>query len=189
MMKHWYIISVSALLAVVAIVGTVFALMRKDTPKLENEFVPANVSCEVYETLTYAGSPQYVEQHADVRIKNTGNIDAYLRIRFVSYWVKYNPETTSWEISAKSSVMPELHIASGWVKSSTSDTYYYPTPVNPETFTPYINTAPIVLQKDGDYVQVLEVFAEAIQSLPNSAVTGSWNVTLGTDGVTIISAN
>ena len=61
--------------------------------------------------------------------------------------------------------------------------------MNPETFTPYINTAPIVLQKDGDYVQVLEVFAEAIQSLPKSAVTGSWNVTLGTDGVTIISAN
>ena len=189
MKKHWYIISVSALLAVAAIVGTVFALMRKDTPKLENEFVPAVVQCEVHEALSYTGTyPEYVTEHGNVRIKNTGNIDSYLRIRFVSYWVKFNTETTSWEIAPKSSVMPDLHVdTTNWVAGD-NYTYYYPTPVNPKAFTPIINTAPIVLQTDGEYIQVLEVFAEAIQSLPSSAVTGSWHVTLDANGK-IISAD
>jgi hypothetical protein len=44
------------------------------------------------------------------------------------------------------------------------------------------------LQTDGEYIQVLEVFAEAIQSLPSSAVTGSWHVTLDANGK-IISAD
>ena len=184
MKKHWYIISVSALLAVAAIVGTVFALMRKDTPKLENEFVPAVVQCEVHEALSYTSTyPEYVTEHANVRIKNTGNIDSYLRIRFVSYWVKFNTETTSWEIAAKSSVMPELNIASGWIAGD-NYTYYYPTPVAPDAFTTQINTAPIVLQKDGDYIQVLEVFGEAIQALPTDAVVNSWHVVLSGNTIT-----
>ena len=46
--------------------------------------------------------------------------------------------------------------------------------------------AHLALQQDGDYHQVIEVFAEAIQSEPDNAVTNSWGVTLTDNIITAV---
>lgn len=182
------IIPAVALLLICSICATVYALMIDKTPTVENNFTPAFVACEVYKGDIYTypdGAPSYISQHNNIRVKNTGNIDEYLRVRFVSYWVKYNSETSSWEVTSKPSEMPTFAVESGWIAGS-NDTYYYKSPVAPGDL-PTVVTGSIVLEKNGEYVQVLEVFAEAVQSLPTTAVTSAWHVTLDGNG-NIVSA-
>lgn len=150
--------------------GTVIAYMFRQTEYKDNEFVPANVSCKVVEE--FDGT-----QKTSIQVQNTGNIDAYLRVRFISYWVDADGN-----IVAKPSSMPEINIATGWINGA-NNTYYYKTPVSPTEQTDSLLSSPITLEKDENgYMQVIEVFAEAIQSKPHNAVTDSWKVTLDTNG-------
>lgn len=150
--------------------GTVFAYMFRRTEYKDNEFTPANVACKVVEEFNGV-------RKASIQVQNTGNIDAYLRVRLVSYWVDADGN-----IVAKPSAMPEINMAAGWIKGA-NNTYYYKTPVSPTKQTTSLLSSPITLEKDENgYMQVIEVFAEAIQSEPRSAVTGSWGVTIDPSG-------
>lgn len=162
---------ITFLLVTVTVCGTVIAYMFKKTEYMDNRFTPAQVACEVEEVFDSG-----TNQKTSIKVKNTGNIDAYLRVRLVSYWVDANGN-----IVAKPSSMPEVKMAVGWIAGS-NNTYYYRMPVEPGNFTQELLAAPIILAKDGDYLQVVEVFAEAIQSAPSGAVTSAWSVTLDADG-------
>lgn len=158
------------LIAVLVLCGTVLAYMFRQTEYKDNEFVPANVSCEVVEE--FDGT-----QKTSIQVQNTGNIDAYLRVRLVSYWVD-----AGGNIVAKPSSMPAISMAAGWI-SGGNDTYYYKTPVGPTKQTDSLLSSPITLEKDENgYVQVIEVFAEAIQSKPYEAATDSWGVNIDSNG-------
>lgn len=79
-MKNLKILSVLLLAtALVVLTSSVGAYMRKQTPTVENVFVPAEVSCEVDEEVNQ-------NQKTSITVKNTGNIEAYLRLRLVTYW-------------------------------------------------------------------------------------------------------
>ena len=145
----------------VLLCGTTFALMYRQTAFLENQFDAAVVSCQIEET--FNGTSK-----TEITVKNTGNIDAYLRLRLVSYWVDSNGN-----IIYKPSVPIPVPFANGWIKGS-DNTYYYPHPVSPEHSTLNLLGSEITLE-DG---QVIEVFADAIQSKPDTAVTKSWGVTI-----------
>lgn len=150
--------------------GTVLAYMVRQTEYKDNEFVPANVACQVVET--FDGT-----QKTSIQVCNTGNIDAYLRIRLVSYWTD-----AEGSIVAKPSSIPEITLADGWIQGS-NNTYYYQSPVSPDSFTGQLSSTPVVLQKDGDgYLQTVEIFAEAIQSLPADAAQESWHISVDADG-------
>lgn len=165
-----FIIPFSIVLVILLVLcGTVFAYMLRQTEPLSNQFTPANVSCEVVER--FDGT-----QKTSIQVRNTGNIDAYIRVRLVSYWVD-----SGGNIAPKPSVMPEISITDEWIKGS-NDTYYYKTPVSPDTNTGELLAANITLATEDGYNQVIEVFAEAIQSKPSNAVTGSWGVTLDSEG-------
>ena len=168
------ILTVSFVLLSVACV-TVFAYMFRKTDMKNNQFTPAVVSCEVHEE-TDAG----VTEKKSVRIKNTGNIHAYLRVRFVSYWIMTTEDGSS-EIVSKPSEMPEFQIADGWLAGK-DNTYYYKSPVSPDDFTEELLSSKIILLEEDGYQQVIEIFAEAIQSKPDSAVIESWNVILDANG-------
>lgn len=149
--------------------GKVIAYMFQQTQYEENLFTIAEVSCEVKEEFDGVNK-------TSIQIQNTGNIDAYLRVKLVSYWVDANGN-----IVAKPSSMPEVKMAVDWVPGS-NNTYYYCAPVKAGEFTGELLGPSIELEKDGDYLQVIEVFAEAIQSAPSGAVTSAWSVTLDADG-------
>lgn len=172
-MKNLKILSVLLLAtALVVLTSSVGAYMRKQTPTVENAFVPAEVSCEVVENFDGKGKDS-------ITVKNTSTIEAYLRLRLVTYWVVENELTGEMEILSKISKPLNFQFnETDWLKSG--DTYYYKAPVAPEGVTSdlLIKENPIILEKnpvDGSY-QVVEVFAEAIQSLPEEAVEAAWNV-------------
>ena len=180
-MKHRRLpnILVAIFIGVLTICGTVMAYMYRQTEYKENAFTPVQVSCSVVEK--FDG-----ENKTSIQVKNTGNIDTYIRVRFVSYWVRKTEDGSSTEIVAKPSSMPEIVIAKGWIKGS-DDTYYYCTPVAPGELTGEMLSSPIQLKEDENgYLQVVEVFAEAIQSKPSEAVTISWGVTIGENGITVV---
>lgn len=157
------------MLSIVIITSISIAFMFKKSKPIVNQFVPAKVSCEVREMMN--GS-----EKVSIRIKNTGDIDAYLRVHLVSYWVDERNV-----IVGKPSVMPTVdYDSTKWLKKD--DTYYYKMSVSPNELTSELLKNSIQLQvdslEDKTIYQIVEVFAEAIQSEPEKAVTESWKVTL-----------
>ena len=151
----------------VLLCGTTFALMYRQTQALNNQLEAAVVKCAVEEN--FDG-----EKKTSIAVKNTGNIDAYLRVCLVSYWVD-----EAGNIISKPSQMPALSKADGWV-AGTGNTYYYSKPIAPGDSTPNLLASALNLEN----LQVVEVFADAIQSKPVEAVTGSWGVTIDGDSIT-----
>lgn len=169
------LILIGSLIMLVAVCGTVFAYMFRQTEYEDNQFTPAEVSCEVHE-VTNAD----VTEKSGIKIENTGNINAYLRIRFVSYWVQITGDGSA-EIVAKASTMPQFTLAAGWLEGS-NDTYYYQSPVAPGEMTGEMLSSTMILTEEDGWLQVVEVFAEAIQSKPETSVVSSWNVDLDANG-------
>ena len=164
------VLLIASLVISLILCGTVLAYMFRQTEYKDNEFTPASVSCRVVEEFDGV-------QKASIQVQNTGNIDAYLRVRLVSYWVDADGN-----IVAKPSSMPEINMATGWIKGA-NNTYYYTKPVSPSAHTGSLLSSPITLEKDENgYMQVIEVFAEAIQSKPYNAVTNSWKVSMDANG-------
>ena len=169
----------AAVLLIAGISGSAVAYMRTRTVAIENDVEPAYVSCEVIETLTEDKTAK-----TDIQVKNTGNIDAYLRIRLVTYWVN-NINDKEQPVAETSASLTEIPFDNeNWIAGS-GNTYYYKKPVAPEAMVEFLKIGDsIVLQAsvNGNW-QVIEVFAEAIQSLPANAVYESWGVTLSGDEI------
>lgn len=162
-------ILVAVLLALILACGAVFAYMFMRTDAKSTQFVPAKVACEVTEEFDGTNKSKLV-------VKNTGSIDAYLRIRLVTYWVDGEGN-----IAAKSSEMPSFTLNTDWLSGS-DNTYYYKSPVAPDSSTSDLLASDITLQEEDGYKQVIEVFAEAIQSKPAAAAVNSWGVTIDANG-------
>lgn len=166
--------------------GSVLAYMYKVTDEIDNKFNLPVVSCVIEES--FDGTNKN-----DIKVKNTGDINAYLRVTLVSYWVKKNG--SNYDIVGEPSEMPSFELTEGWVKSDSSYTYYYMDPIEPENYTPNLikQGTTMSLKAEGEYLQVVDVFAEAIQALGTTdvgdipAVTDAWGVTLDSSG-SIVSA-
>ena len=172
MKRKMILVALFLLTVIMMCIGSVGAYMRKQTEVVENVFVPAKVSCVVNETFQD-------NKKTNITITNTGTIKAYLRLRLVTYWVDSNGNIL-FETSPTISVALDKNF---WVQSG--DTYYYKEPVGPGESTEKLleNGKFIQLVDDDDNGkrQVVEVFAEAIQSKPTEAVTGVWPVVLDSD--------
>lgn len=167
------------------IAGGVFAYMYKKTAVTSNKFVPAEIVCTLNETYDKTSS-----QKNSITITNDkekgSNINAYLRVMLVSYWVDDEGNVVS-----KASEMPTIEYdQSKWVKSATDHIYYYKEPVEPEETTSNLLEEGKVISLTEDtsanIYQVVEVFAEGIQANPTSTVSSAWGVTIS--GTTITSA-
>ena len=173
--RLWLIAALA--LCAAAAVGVTLSFMFKKAEKT-NTFVPAEVTCEVKESL-FSGVK------SKVCVKNTGNVAAYLRIRLVSYYVDDNGDIAG----RVPSQYPMLTLQNGWIAGA-DHTYYYPTPVEPGAKTGILCdpiTLGTVKLADGKTVyQVLEVFAEAIQAEPVGAVQEAWNVTVSGTEITAV---
>lgn len=167
LLKNKFVLFVSFLL-VLTCIGGVYAYMFKQTDIVDNQFIPAVVKCEVNED--YDGHVK-----SSITVKNTGNIDAYLRLRLVSYWIDSNGN-----IVPKASEMPTFSVNSGWIKGS-DDTYYYNSIVSPNNSTGNLSSSIQLKESSEGYKQVVEVFAEAIQAKPKDAVTQAWPVNVNNE--------
>lgn len=147
--------------------GTTLAYLVTETDVLSSIFNPAHISCEVTGTF----SNGYAD---DVRVKNTGDADAYIRAAITINFVDNNgnvyataPDETNYTIT----------YGSGW-KMGEDGYWYYLYPVANEK-----STAPLVetfTQKGKSYAPrgyqlTIEVVASAIQASGTDAVVQSWN--------------
>lgn len=153
----------TALLLALAISGTVAWLTTKDAP-ITNTFNPSKVACEVTES--FNGTVK-----SSVNVKNTGDIDAYIRVKLVTYRTNKQGQHIG-----GTATLPSFTLGANWVKYG--DYYYYTLPVTAGQ-TPAANlTDSMTLtaeytDADGGR-QAIDVMAEAIQSVPEAAVKAAW---------------
>ncbi len=177
-----FLLSAVLVLAAAAI-GVTVAFMFKKT-EVNNSFEAGKVSCEVYELFDdaeYSDGIHNGNRKNSIKVKNTGNTDAYIRIKLVSYWVDFDGNVVG--IPSKPL---NLELKNGWFEGE-SQTYYYNKAISPESFTEIL-CSPIILETNQDIngktvYQKVDVFAEAIQSSPKKAAELSWNITVDENGI------
>jgi hypothetical protein len=174
---------VSSIVALL-LVGATLALLFSVGNTVTNIFNPGKVDVKVEEKIS--GNTK-----TSITLKNTGNTPAFLRMAITSYYTgTYTLNGTHTEIigSMSAPISFDLNTAAGWVKYG--DYYYYTKPVAVNASTANLinttNTTGITLnyfvepsrRQNQDvevtYQQVVEVFAEAIQSAPVDAVKAAW---------------
>lgn len=169
--KRSIVLVVSVLVLLLAVAGGTLAWLTANTGPVVNTFTPAHVTCQVDET--FDGTTK-----SDVKVKNAGDIPAYIRAYIVVTWKdrqgnvcgQVPVEGTNYEMS--------INLNKGWTQSG--DYWYCKTAIAPGEFTPVLinscaskNNAP-----DDNYNLSVEIMAEAIQSVPEEAVEDAWGVTV-----------
>ena len=172
----------TAVLLALAIGGTVAWLSTKDAP-ITNTFNPSKVACEVTEK--FDGSTGV---KSNVNVKNTGTINAFIRVKLVTYRTNDQGQHIGGTAS-----LPAFTLGTGWVKYG--DYYYYTKPVapnqKPETnLTESMTLIGSYMDTDGGK-QAVDLMAEAIQSVPEDAVKAAWGAgfSIAADGSLIVPGN
>lgn len=117
-------------------------------------------------------------------MKNTGDIDAYIRVKLVTYRTNKQGQHIG-----GTATLPNFTLGANWVKFG--DYYYYMLPVAagkmPATnLTDSMTLTAEYTDADGGH-QSIDVMAEAIQSVPAKAVGEAWGVTISEGRVTAYS--
>lgn len=154
----------SLLLVIGMVVGGTLAWLSTKSAPITNTFLPSHVSCSVKEE--FNGTTK-----SNVNVKNTGDVDAFIRVKLVTYRV--NDEEQHIGGTAE---IPDFKPGAGWVKNG--DYYYYTKPVAPDEQPAVALISSIDLigsytDADGGK-QAIDVMAEAIQSVPEDAVQAAW---------------
>ena len=168
----------TVLLLALAIGGTLAWLSTEDAP-ITNTFNPSKVACEVTESFNG-------EVKSSVNVKNTGDTEAYIRVKLVTYRTNDQGQHIG-----GTATLPSFTLGANWLKYD--DYYYYTLPVaagekptNNLTDSMTLTTA--YVDADGGY-QAIDVMAEAIQSGPAQAVGQAWGVSISQGSVTAYSGN
>lgn len=172
-----------ALVAVLgAVVGSTIAYLFTHTDAITNTFTAASVTTKIEEDLNDGVKN-------NVTVRNTGDIEAYIRAAVVVTWQDddgYIHPTTPVKDTDYTVTYPT---DTGWKKYG--DYYYYTSPVAPGGFTGILLTecTPSEGKTPVGYHLVVEVLASAIQSQPKDAVEGAWNVTVNGDRTLNVGGN
>lgn len=184
MNKKRLISLIVVLTLVAALIPTVYAYMIHKSQTVANNFIPGKVTCDIQETFNG-------QTKSSIKVANTGNVDAYIRIRLVFHW-----EDSKGNVVARDMNPPAVtYDTTNWIKDSSDRyTYYYTGKVAPndstlEFLTNSITMDPVVVDVNGTdytYYPVMEVLAEAIQADGEidgtPAVTNAWGVTIDSTG-------
>lgn len=171
--KSLIIILAVALILAFAITGTA-AYIVSISDSRENVFTPAKVSCLVEETFQNGVK-------SNVAVKNTGNVDAFVRAYMVVNWVSEDGKILS-DAPIEGTDFSVVLGNSSWIKGS-DGFYYYTKPVAPNTSTQKLFSAisPVTEAPEG-YSLSVQILASAVQSDPESAAEEIWGVNVsGTD--------
>ena len=164
----------SLLLIVTMAVGGAVAYLVTHSSPIQNSFKPSLVDCEVKES--FNGTIK-----SEVNVKNTGDTEAYIRVKLVTYRVNDKGQ----HIGGVAEI-PSFEPGTNWKEFD--GYYYYTLPVAPgekpkADLISSISLTDSYNDADGGK-QVIEVMAEAIQSGPADAVGKSWGVSISEGSVT-----
>lgn len=181
--KGWNIKSgillASLVLLIALTVGTTVAFLIDDTNTVVNEFDPAHVSCKIEETFKES-------KKTDVKVQNTGDIDAYIRAEILVNWVKAGTDKVVPVVPSGYSYRLTLN-STHWTAEQSDGYYYYTTKVAPDAYTkPLIDLAePVyptgVTVANAPYQLQVEIIAEAIQAdgLGAASAQDAWDKAKG----------
>ena len=177
--KKIQLLILSLLVVTTVTVGGTVAYLTTKTPDVVNTFQPSEVKCTVTEE--FDGQTK-----KNVNVINESDIDAYIRVKLVTYRVNEKNE----HIGGVAEI-PPFTAGNGWVPYG--GYYYYTYPVAPGKSPAQSLISSIQLEdeySDADGgKQVIEVMAEAIQSEPAAAVGEAWGVTITPNDVKEYSNN
>lgn len=148
--------------------GSTLAYLHTKAEAVENTFIPATTDCEVNEE--FDGTKK-----KNVKVTNTGNVDMYIRVKLMFYWVDSNGN-----VVAKNSWEDDITPANSKWKLGKDGYYYYTESVEAKKSTENIIDE-ITLKNDtaDNTRQVLEVMATCIQAEPSTAVLDAWGTFKG----------
>ncbi len=171
----------SLLLLLTFSIGGTLAYLSMNTDPVENVFRPSHVDNDVVEE--FSGSVKN-----KVKIKNTGNIDAYIRATVIAYWavpsVDKNGETVYLPYGGQVPVEDEDYTISwtmdGWTRG-TDGYYYYQSAVAAGGVTGELFTGcePVAEKVPEGCTLVVEVLGQSIQAKPTTAVQQAWGFVPG----------
>ena len=177
--KKIQLLILSLLVVTTVTVGGTVAYLTTNTDPVVNTFEPSHVTCEVTENFNG-------ETKSNVNVKNTSDIDAYIRVKLVTYRVN----DAGQHIGGVAEI-PSFTPGDDWVRHG--EYYYYTSPVakNAKPGKNLIDSIDLTAKYDDadGGKQVIEVMAEAIQSEPAEAVGEAWGVTISAGSVTAYSNN
>lgn len=173
-------------------IGMTVGFLSTRTEPVQNDFTYGKVSCEVLETFGKENN-RYIKR--DVRIKNTGNTSAYIRVLLVFTWKDANGNVyvNKPQINKDYQINPD--ISNGWSiyqNSIGTFSYYYKYPVAAGDVTPNLidslsQIPGVVGPENGKYALSVEIVADAVQAEPADAVTDAWDgAKVGADGALTI---
>ncbi len=163
------VIAVLFLCIIAGTVGGVYAYLTAKTDPISNEFVPAKVSCLVEEDFAEGVK-------SNVKVRNTGNIDAFIRAVVVATFVSEDGKVLA--TAPKESVDYFIQWGTdGWTQGQ--DGYWYHTkPVKPEETTVLLIESAYELSVPDGYRLHLQILATGVQSDPAIAVQEAWGVSV-----------
>lgn len=173
----------SLLLVIGMVVGGTLAWLSTKSAPITNTFLPSKVACQVQEEFNSTTGVK-----TNVNVENTGDIDAYIRVKLVSYRTN-----DAGQHIGGTAELPAFDLGKGWVEHG--GYYYYTKPVKPNQKPEAALTKEMKLKvncdgADGGH-QAIDVMAEAIQSVPEDAVQDAWGdgFSINADGSLHVPAN
>ena len=150
--RHRKVLLVAAMtLLLTLVIGGTVAYLLDVTGPVENVFMPSDVTCYVYEEISG-------NQKTAIRIQNTGNIDAFIRVV-----VSANYVDAAGNICAAHNAPALPAPGSGWTLSN--GIYHYSEEVAPGGYTAPLFDGAVTLGTAADGCTVkMEIAASAIQA-------------------------
>lgn len=148
---------VALILMIVVGTGTTLAYIVDMSGPLSNIFSPSNVACAV---------------DTDRSIKNTGDVDAYIRAAVIATW-----KDVSGNVYGGSKPIVSITPESGWAQKSDGYYYYSFAVTVGDSTKKLIDTYACSDTEPDGYSLSIEVVAEAIQADPFADAEAAWAVT------------
>jgi hypothetical protein len=172
--KRLMIIVICSIVTILSTIGGSIAYLYTKTNAIDNSFEPVFVSCSVEETFDSAVK-------SNVKIKNTGDVTAYMRATIVITWTS----DTGTVLSAAPVEGVDYSVVYGsdkWVIGS-DGFYYLTTAVAPGASSDLLITSLTELgtAPEGFSLSV-HVIATALQSEPARAVNEVWGASVDSNG-------
>ena len=162
-----------------ATVGSTAAWLVSKPAAVENDFVPGKVACQVLEKF---GTESGASVKRDVRVKNNGNTDAYIRVLLVFTWKDDAGNIVSNKPQEGNDYQINKNLTDWIMQESDAGTYYYyKKRVAPGAETGVLieslrQTPGVTGPEDGKYKLSVDILADAVQADPPQAVADSWGV-------------
>lgn len=163
-----------------ATVGSTAAWLVSKPAAVENNFVPGKVACQVLEDF---GAESGTSVKRNVRVKNTGNTDAYIRVLLVFTWKDDAGNIFSNKPQEGNDYQIVMDDLTDWImqESDAGVYFYYKKPVAPGKETGNLieslyQIATVTGPENGTYKLSVDILADAVQADPPQAVKDSWGV-------------